>query len=108
MGGFVNAQLPNPCWGVIVRLAEVPEELQPQTPDGDYWVKTLAVIRIFRGADMWQRIPIHTSSKLYSLLDASIVAGITGVTATQWFLDLSVQVSFLPGVTGKVFLMLLP
>lgn len=106
--GPVNAQLPNPCFGVIVRIGNVPEDLVPNTPDGDYWFPSLAVVRIFRGADLWKRVPVHTSSKLVELLDESIVAGLTAITATQWLLNLSIQVTFRSGVTGEVFLMLLP
>lgn len=106
--GPINSPLPNPCFGVIVRIANVPEDLVPNTPDGDYWLPSLAVVRIFRGSDLWKRVPVHTSSKLVELLDESIVAGLTAVTATQWLLNLSVQVTFRAGVTGTVFLMLLP
>jgi hypothetical protein len=107
-GDFVAAQLPNPTFGVIVRIANVPEELVPNTPDGDYWFTSLAVVRVFRGADLWKRVPIHTSSKLVELLDESIVAGITAITATQWLLNMTVQVTFRAGVTGEVFLMKVP
>jgi hypothetical protein len=107
-GGFVGAQLPNPTFGVIVRIANVPAELVPNTPDGDYWVTSLAVVRVFRGSDLWKRVPIHTSSKLVELLDESIVAGITAITATQWLLNMTVQVTFRAGVTGEVFLMKVP
>ena len=107
-GEFVGAQLPNPTFGVIVRIANVPLELVPNTPDGDYWVPSLAVVRIFRGADLWKRVPVHTSSKLVELLDESIVAGITAITATQWLLNMTVQVTFREGVTGEVFLLKVP
>lgn len=106
--GPINAFLQDTTFGVIVRLATVPEDLVPQTPDGDYWVKTLAVVRIYRGSDMWKRWPIHTSSKLISFGDDSIVAAVTALTATQWLLNMSMQVTFLPGVTGSVFLMRFP
>lgn len=107
-GGPVNAVLDNPTFGVIVRLANVPAELQPQTPDGDYWVTTLAVVRIFRGADLMMRVPIHTSSKIVNLYTDFILAAVTQALATQWILNLSVQVTFHTGVTGQVFLQRFP
>src|SRR5215471_830402 len=104
-GDFVGAQLTAPVFGVIVRIASVPSNLSPQTPDGDYWVPTLAVVRIFRGSDLWQRVPIHTSSHIVGILNPFVVAGLTAVTGSLWLLNLSLQVTFLPGVTGTVELM---
>ena len=106
--GPINANLLDTTFGVIVRIATVPPDLLPQTPDGDYWVKTLAVVRIYRGSDMWKRYPIHTSSHLISFLDDSVVASVTAVTATQWLLNMTLQTTFLEGVTGEVFLMRFP
>lgn len=106
--GPINSQLPDTIFGVIVRIANVPEDLVPNTPDGDYWYPSLAVCRIYRGSDLWKRIPVHTSSKLIGLLDESIVAGVAAITATLWLLNMSIQVSFRPGVTGEVFLMRFP
>lgn len=107
-GGFVGSALPDTVFGVIVRITEVPPELLPNTPDGDYWVPSLAVVRIFRGTDLWKRIPIHTSTKIVGLLDESIVAAVAVATATLWLLNMSVQVSFRAGVAGQVFLMRFP
>jgi hypothetical protein len=106
--GPVNANLLDTTFGVIVRLATVPAELVPQTPDNDYWIKTLAVVRIFRGSDLWKRYPIHTSNRLISFLDESVVASVTALTATQWLLNMTMQVTFAPGVSGSVFLMRFP
>jgi hypothetical protein len=106
--GPVNANLLDTTFGVIVRLATVPADLVPQTPDGDYWIATLAVVRVFRGSDLWKRYPIHTSSRLISFLDESVVASVTALTATQWLLNMTMQVTFKPGVTGQVFLMRFP
>jgi hypothetical protein len=106
--GPVNANLLDTTFGVIVRLASIPGHLVPQTPDGDYWIATLAVVRIFRGSDLWKRYPIHTSNRLISFLDESIVASVTALTATQWLLNMTIQVTFLEGVTGTVFLMRFP
>jgi hypothetical protein len=106
--GPINTFLTDTTFGVIVRLATVPDNLVPQTPDGDYWVKTLAVVRLFRSSDLWKRWPIHTSSKLISFASEDVIAAVTALTATQWLLNMSMQVTFLPGVTGEVFLMRFP
>lgn len=106
--GPVNANLLDTTFGVIVRLTTIPPELVPVTPDESYWVKTLCVVRIFRGTDLWKRYPIHTESRLISFLDESVVASVSALTATQWLLNMTMQVTFLPGVTGQVFLMRFP
>lgn len=108
VGGFVGAQLPNAVWGILIRLANVPENIHPQTPDDNYWVPTLATVRIFRGSDLWLRIPIHTSSKIINLANEGVDVAVTNLTATTWLLNMSLQVNFLVGVTGEVFLMKLP
>lgn len=106
--GPINAQLPTPIFGVIVRLASVPPELTPQTPDGDYWLTTLAVVRVFRGADLWQRVPVHTSNKMVPLEGEGFVSAVAAAFTNLWLLQMSIQVTFLPGVTGTVFLMRFP
>lgn len=107
-GGFVSAQLPRATWGILIRLATVPANISPQTPDGQYWVPTLASVRIFRGSDIWLRIPIHTPSKIINIANEGIAVAISNLTATTWLLDMTLQVNFLPGVTGEVFRMFLP
>ena len=107
-GGFVNAFLPEWIYGVIVRIASVPPEFSVNTPDGDYWTKTLAVVRIYRGSDLWKRVPVHTSSKLISFVDEGLITAVAQIIPVNWLLQLSVQVSFGDGVTGQVFLMRLP
>lgn len=106
--GPVSSALPSFAFGVIIRLATVPESIHPQTPDGDYWVPTLAVMRLFRGSDLWMRVPVHTSSKIIPFFGDVFLVAVTALTPTQWLLDMSVQVTFLPGVTGEVFLMRFP
>lgn len=107
-GGVVGAQLPFAVFGVIVRIASVPDTLIPNTPDGDYWVPSLAVVRVFRAADLWLRVPIHTSSKMVPFWTENVFVGITAATLSEWLLQMTVQVSFREGVTGQVFLMDLP
>lgn len=106
--GPVNSNLLDTVFGILVRIASVPSSLTPTTPDGDYWFHSLAVVRIFRGSDLWKRVPIHTSSKIVGLLDDNIVAAVTALTATQWLLNMTLQTTFAPGVTGQVFLMRFP
>jgi len=108
-GSPVAGNLTTPVFGVIVRLTSIPAELQPQTPDGIYWVKTLASVLIFRGSDIWLRVPIHTPSKLINLWVEGIALGLAdAVLAAGWLLNLTIQVFFLEGVEGEVFLMRVP
>lgn len=105
---FVGANLVDTVFGVLIRLANIPPELQPITPDGDYWLPTLATVRIYRGSDLWIRAPIHTSSKIVSLEKEGLTVWATALTVTQWALQMTLQVNFLEGVTGQVFLMRFP
>lgn len=108
-GDPVNAFLTSPVFGVIVRIASVPAELVATTPDGDYWFSSLAIVRIFRGSDLWLRVPIHTSSKLINLWMEGLAMGLADVVLNAgWLLNLSIQVTFREGVTGTVFLMRVP
>lgn len=104
-GGFVAAQLAVWIMGVIVRIATVPEDYRVNTADGDYWVRSLAVVRIYRGSDLWKRVPVHTSSKLIDFTEEGLVSAVAANLPLQWLLQISVQVTFAPGVTGQVFLM---
>jgi len=105
----INANLTSPVFGIIVRITTIPPDLKPQTPDENYWVPTLAVVRIFRGSDLWLRIPIHTSSKLINLWMEGLALGLAdAVLSAGWLLNLTLQTSFLPGVAGQVLLMRVP
>lgn len=105
----IAANLTSPVFGVIVRITGLPPELLPQTPDQDYWVPSLAVVRIYRGSDVWLRVPIHTSSKLINLWVEGLALGLAdAVLSAGWLLNLTLQVTFLPGVTGEVLLMRVP
>ena len=61
--GYVAVDLTRPVFGIIVRMTEIPADLVAETPDGDYWYTSLAVVRIYRGADLWIRAPIHITSE---------------------------------------------
>lgn len=109
VGGTVSANLTSPVFGVIVRIASVPPQLLPSTADGDYWVSGLAVVRVYRGTDLWLRVPVHTSSKLINLWVEGLALGLAdAVLNAGWLLNLTLQVSFREGVTGTVHLMRVP
>lgn len=107
-GGVVSQNLGVWIYGVIVRIAQVPPQYRVNTADGNYWSKSLAVVRIYRGADLWKRVPVHTSSKLVSFVEEGLVSAVAALLPLQWLLQISIQVSFAPGVTGQVFLMTQP
>lgn len=107
-GGVVAANLGAWIYGVIVRIATVPEDFRVDTADGDYWFRSLAVVRIYRGSDLWKRVPVHTSSKIVTFVDEGLTAAVATIVPIQWLLQISIQVSFAEGVTGQVFLMLAP
>lgn len=102
--GPVSANLSAWIYGVIVRIATVPPEYHVNTADGDYWTRSLAVVRIYRGADLWKRVPVHTSSKLIDFQEEGLVSAVTAILPLQWLLQISVQVTFAAGVTGQVYL----
>lgn len=104
-GGVVAANLGAWIYGVIVRITEVPPEYKVDTADGDYWLRSLAVVRIYRGSDVWKRVPVHTSSKLISFVEEGLVSAVAAVVPIQWLLQISIQVSFAPGVNGHVLLL---
>lgn len=108
VGGTVSAQLPDVSTGVLVRIATIPPDFVSVTPDEDYFFPSLAVISLFRGQDLWHRVPVHTSSKLYYWFDQNLVTAAATLTLTQWLLNMSVQVAFRSGVTGQAFLLKFP
>lgn len=107
-GGQLAVSLTEWRYGIIVRLTQIPPDLQPQTPDLDYWVKTLAVVRIFRGTDILQRIPIHRSSQIIPFEGNGMILTLARATIDLWAPGLSVEVDFGPGVAGEALLMKLP
>lgn len=107
-GNPLVVQLNSVTFGVIVRLTTIPAGLVPQTPDNQYWVKTLAVVRVFRGNDLWIRAPIHTPTKIVPFEKEGLVVWVANATLTQWLLNIRVLVDFLPGVTGQVYQMHFP
>lgn len=107
-GNFVGANLTALIWGIVIRIATVPPELVPLTPDGDYYQPTLAVVRIFSGSDLLTRVPIHTTSKIIPFQKGFWETAIAAVEHYLWPNSMSLQVTWLAGVTGQVFEMLVP
>lgn len=101
-GATISAQLAFPIFGLIVRIAEIPEGLEAQTPDGVYFVKTLAVATIFDGTDIWMRVPIHTPTKIVPFFTDLINAAVAQASILTRVADLSYQVAFGEGVSGEV------
>lgn len=101
----VSGQLPAWIFAIVIRMTAVPEDVAPGTPDGDYWTPSLAVVRIFRGSDLWSRVPVHTSSKYIELAGEGIVSAVTSLPGFPWFADLSFQVTFRAGAEGRVLLL---
>lgn len=107
-GGVISAVMPVPIFGIIVRITQLPDDLVASTPDGDYFFPSLAVARIFRGSDLWMRVPVHTSSKMIPLFGDVITAAVATITAATWLAQMSYQVSFREGVAGTVTEMRFP
>jgi hypothetical protein len=107
-GAPVRATVETFWYGVIVRITTIPDALQPQTPDGDWFLPDLAVLRVRRGVDLEYRHGIHTSSwmalspwkyglDVLNLLELGAVPPET-----------EILVDFKPGVEGRVYLMAWP
>lgn len=107
-GEVISGVLPVPIFGLIVRVTVIDPALRPSTPDDDYWFTDLAVARIFRGTDLWMRVPVHTSSKMIPFFSDAITAALSTVTAATWVAQMSYQVSFRPGCAGTVTEMRFP
>lgn len=107
-GDLVEATMPVPIFGLIIRIHEFGDMLPTQTPDGVYFFPDLAVVSIFRGPDLWMRVPIHTPSKVVSLFSDVITAALATVTAATWLVDMNYAVAFRSGVVGEVIEMRFP
>jgi len=107
-GDPVRVTIDSFWYGVIVRLTTIASNLEPMTPDGDWYLPDLAVLRVRRGVDLEYRHGIHTSSwmapspwryglEVLNLLELGAVPPET-----------EVMVDFRPGCEGQVFLMAWP
>lgn len=104
----VITDLPDLIFGVITRIETIPDGLAPSTPDQQYWVPTLATVRVFRGNDLWIRAPIHTPTKITNLHSEALLMGLAAITVGNWILDMRLLVDWHEGVAGEVFLMRFP
>lgn len=107
-GGRIDFNLAGVFWGVIVRISTLPDDLVPRTPDEDYFSPSLAVVRIYRGNDLWLRVPVHTTTRIIPLHGEAVAAAVVLAVTNTWMLNMHLQVNFLPGVLGQVFLMNFP
>lgn len=107
-GGQISGDFPVPAFGLIVRILSVPEGLVPNTPDGGYWTPSLAVVRVFRGSDLWMRVPVHTETKMIPLFTDVVTAAVSTLTAVTWVANMHYTVYFREGVVGTVTEMRFP
>lgn len=106
--GFVASDIGEFCWGVLVKIASLGPNDVPLTPDGDWFVRDLAVVRIFRDSELFIRAPIHTTSKIVDLHPDKASFLIRAIESELWPDTMTVQVNFADGITGQVFLLILP
>jgi hypothetical protein len=108
-GSQVHSLVTFGWYGVIVRITTIPSNLQPITPDADWYIPDLAVLRVFRGSDLEYRRGIHSStwmapSPWKTGLEAFNLLSIFGSDVP----DTNIYVDFRSGVEGQVFLMAWP
>jgi len=104
----VSADVASYFFGVIVRVTTIPDAYAPRLIDNDWRYPDLAVLRVFRGADLEYRRGIHTSSWL-----ASSPWGYNLQILNLAFFDTpppetTVRVDWALGCGGRVFLMAWP
>lgn len=93
---------------VIVRVTTIDPTLTPKTPDHEWYFPDLAVLRVFRGGDLYFRRGIHTPTFFeqnpwewgWQILNQTQILGAPP--------DLTVAVDWRPGCCGRVFLVALP
>jgi hypothetical protein len=95
-------------YGVIVRVTTIDPELEPRTPDAQWYFPDLAVLRIFRGADLQYRRGIHTPTFLTEQAwefqwNIRNVLDVLGVPP-----DNTLAVDWRPGCCGQVFFLKWP
>lgn len=93
---------------VVVRVTTIGEDLVPKTPDENWYFPDLAVLRVFRGADLEYRRGIHTPTFMAEKpwqwgwwFDSR--SPLYGVPP-----ELTIAVDWRLGCCGQVFLMSLP
>lgn len=93
---------------VIVRVTTIDPTLTPKTPDNEWYFPDLAVLRVFRGGDLYFRRGIHTPTFFeqnpwewgWQILNQIPILGAPP--------DLTLAVDWRPGCCGRVFLVALP
>lgn len=104
----VRANIDGPWYGVIVRMTTIAPNLEPMTPDQDWYLADLAVLRVRRGIDLEFRRGIHTSSwmELSPWKYGNLILDIAelGIVPPEC----EVLVDFKVGCAGQVFLMAWP
>lgn len=104
----VRAQFSFFYYGVIVRVTTIAPELVARTPDHEWYFEDLAVLRIFRGADLQYRRGIHTPTFLTDHAwefqwNIRNVLDVLGVPP-----DNTLAVDWRPGCCGQVFFLKWP
>ena len=104
-GGHIQTSLISWKYGVLVRMTQIDPALVPQTPDNDYYVKTLAVVRVFSGTDVLLRVPIHRSSQIVPLEETANLLQLALASLGLWKPGLTLEVDFEANCAGHVFLL---
>lgn len=104
----VRANVDGAWFGVIVRMTTIAANLQPMTPDQDWYLADLAVLRVRRGVDLEFRRGIHTSSwlELSPWKYANLIVDVAALGFAPP--EVEVLVDFKEGCAGQVYLMAFP
>jgi hypothetical protein len=95
-------------YSVVVQVLTVPDSLPPQTPDQQFYLPDLAVLRIIRGTDQELRYPIHSPDvEVFNPLDVHALAFspamLFGIAP-----EFTLAVDWRIGCSGRVFLKVFP
>jgi len=104
-GGQIGSELPTAVYGVLVRFTQLDPTLVPATPDDDYFVKTLGVVRVFKGSDIVVRVPLHRSSQIIPFFGNGLSLQVASLWFSEWAAGLTLEVDLLAGCAAEVFLM---
>lgn len=104
----VASEVVGSYFGVIVRVTTIAPELKPGTPDLEWYVNDLAVLRVFRGTDLQDRIGVHTPTRIVlapwafgePFLNSALIFGAPP--------DTTIRVNWRIGCGGQVYLMQFP
>ena len=104
-GGSIQSALVSWKYGVLVRMTQIDSSFVAQTPDHDYYVRTLAVVRVFHGTDVLLRVPIHRSSQIVPLEETGNLLQLALASFGLWQPGLTLEVDFETNCAGHVFLL---